>query len=119
MGYRQTRCFLIVLLLLECFPLTALGVDESKNDDAWQYYCRAMVQVKQERIKRLNGWVDWQFANAITKKIDAHITPQTNWGVKFVYGVLEGIPKGVKDLAQYGYIILENTAPKNLQFSIR
>lgn len=73
------------------------------NEATKKAHYASQVKVKNEEINRANNLVDAKFDKMITKPIDARITPQTNKGVKFGYGVIEGIPKGVKDLGCFTY----------------
>lgn len=88
-------------------------VDESAKKD----YYASRVKAKNDDIKRVNNWADGIIAKLITEPIDARITPQTNRGVKFTCGFLEGIANGVKDLGCITYSFLKHTSTSNLYAS--
>ncbi len=88
-----------------------------KNEAEKKAYYGAKVEAKKEFINEANQQVDAGFNRLISSKIDAAITPQTNSAVKFSLGVLEGVPKGLKDLSMFGLSITESALSENVHAS--
>jgi hypothetical protein len=100
---------IIALCLMYSFPLTSFADDRA--------YFEAKSQALNQEIRQVKEKYYGKFDNLVTKRIDNHITPETSNEKKFLFGVVEGVPKSILDVSMLGYSLLKRGQPTNIYIS--